>query len=209
MATSLDVSVAAQKYGGDSTHPICSKVGTTSFVGLPSSWGSTYAKFHSSPSTQSMRQNPSLISHFAMKIFAFSSASANVCTMRDNASPIWSIAPFGAVFSVVSLTAAQIPPFLSRKQTTGQGLICRLWICVVLPRLAIFLIPWGGCLLSSPSPQFLPVLYALSLLLRSQSVRLILWIVLIGGVLCQPHPIFPLLSMVVLSLWDSQTVPIQ
>ena len=75
--TSLAVSVAAQKYGGDSTHPICSDVGITSFIGSPSGCGTTYAKFYSSPSSQSMRQNPSLIFHFAIKTLAFWSASAN------------------------------------------------------------------------------------------------------------------------------------
>jgi hypothetical protein len=31
-------------------------------------------------------------------------------------------------------------------ERTGQGLIYRLWFCVVLLKLVIFLIPWGGCL---------------------------------------------------------------
>ncbi len=34
-AISLAVSIAAQKYVGDSTHPICSKVGMTITVGMP------------------------------------------------------------------------------------------------------------------------------------------------------------------------------
>ena len=36
-----------------------------------------YAKFHSSPSLQTMRQNPSLMSHFAMKTLAVKSDTAN------------------------------------------------------------------------------------------------------------------------------------
>ncbi len=72
----LAVSVAAQKYGGDSTHPICSDVGTTRVIGIPSFCGRTYAKLHSSPFSQSIHQKPSLMSHFAMKILALSSALA-------------------------------------------------------------------------------------------------------------------------------------
>jgi hypothetical protein len=36
--------------------------------------------------------------------------------MRDGHSPIWSIAPFGAVFVVVSFTAALTPLFSKRKR---------------------------------------------------------------------------------------------
>ncbi len=35
------VSVAAQKYGGDSTHPICNDVGRTIFTGSPGGCGKT------------------------------------------------------------------------------------------------------------------------------------------------------------------------
>jgi hypothetical protein len=57
------------------------------------------------------------MSHFAINIFAVSSVFANPCIIRDKQSPIWSITPFGAVFSIVSLTDASTPPFfsLSRK----------------------------------------------------------------------------------------------
>ncbi len=73
---SLAVYVAAQKYGGDLTHPICSDVGTTSFIRSPSFCGRRYAKFHSPPSAQFMRQNPSLMSDLAMNTLAVGSVSA-------------------------------------------------------------------------------------------------------------------------------------
>ena len=38
--------------------------------------GETYAKFHSSPCSQSNRQKPSFMSHFAKNIFASSGAAA-------------------------------------------------------------------------------------------------------------------------------------
>ena len=101
----VPVSDAAQKYGGDSIHPIWSKVGTTSFVGLPSSCGKTQAKFHTSPSWQSSRQKPSLISHLAMNIFASFSVCAKAWMMREIECPNWSIAPTGAVFTDASFTA--------------------------------------------------------------------------------------------------------
>jgi hypothetical protein len=113
-AISRAVSVAAQKYGGDSTHPIWRDVGTISFVGSFGSCGSTYAKFHSSPALQSMCQKPSLISHLAMKIFASSSASANAWMIRLRVLPSWSRAPLGVSLMVVSLTESRKPPFLSR-----------------------------------------------------------------------------------------------
>jgi hypothetical protein len=116
MIMSRAVSIAVQKYGGDSTQPICKDVGTTSIVGSPSSCGRTYAKFHSSPSAQSIRQNPSFISHFAMNIFASGSVSAKACTIRGRHSPIWLIAPAGAVFSVVSLTEVRTPLLARRSQ---------------------------------------------------------------------------------------------
>jgi hypothetical protein len=52
-AMSLAVSVAVQKYGGDSTHPISSEVGITICIGSSSGCGRTYAKLYSSPSVQS------------------------------------------------------------------------------------------------------------------------------------------------------------
>jgi hypothetical protein len=75
-ATSRAVSNVAQKYGGDSIHPICNDFGFTSFVLWHPTSGKTYAKFHSSCTVQSMHQNPSLMSHFAIKTFASSSAEA-------------------------------------------------------------------------------------------------------------------------------------
>ena len=74
---SLAVSDAAQNKGGDSTHPICSDVGMTNVVGHPGGCGRTYAKLYSCPSSPPIRQNPSLMSHFAINIFASSSVSAN------------------------------------------------------------------------------------------------------------------------------------
>ncbi len=41
VAMSRLVSVAAQKYGGDSTHPICNDVGTTILMGSPGGCGKT------------------------------------------------------------------------------------------------------------------------------------------------------------------------
>ena len=64
---SLLVSVAAQKNGGDSDHPICKPCGMTTSMSLSSDFcfvgGSTYAKFHASNLLTTIRQNPSLISH--------------------------------------------------------------------------------------------------------------------------------------------------
>jgi hypothetical protein len=85
-------------------------------IGDPSGCGSTYEKFHSSPSRQSILQKPSLMSHFAIKFFASSLASAKACTIRERHSPIWSMAPFGTLLTVVSLTAANTPPFFRRKR---------------------------------------------------------------------------------------------
>jgi hypothetical protein len=115
MATSQEVSVAAQKYGRDSTHPICREVGTTGFTGSPISCGNTNAKFHSSLLAQSMRQKSSLMPNLAMNIFALFSASANAWIIRIRHLPIWSIAPAGAVFSVVLLTNVRTPLFLRHK----------------------------------------------------------------------------------------------
>ncbi len=110
------VSVAEQKYGGDSTHPIWRDVGTMSIIGFPSSCGRTYVKFHSSPAAQSIRQKPSLISHFAMNIFASLSASANAWMMWAKHLPIWLMASAGAVILVVLLTAERTPLFARHKQ---------------------------------------------------------------------------------------------
>ena len=66
--------------------------------------GRTYAKFHSSPSAQSSLQKPSLMSHFAMNIFASVGAVANAWMMRWRECPSWSIAPAGANFVVVLFT---------------------------------------------------------------------------------------------------------
>jgi hypothetical protein len=110
------VSVAAQKYGGDSTYPIWRDVGTTSMIDFPSSCGRPYLKFHSSPAAQSIRQKPSLISHFAMNIFASLSASANAWMMWAKHLAIWLMAPAGAVFLVVLLTAEQTLLFARHKR---------------------------------------------------------------------------------------------
>jgi hypothetical protein len=75
VAPSLAVSIAALKYGGYFTQPICRDVETTVLTDSPSCCGKT--KFHSSPSVQSILQNPSLLCHFAINPFGSSSASAN------------------------------------------------------------------------------------------------------------------------------------
>ncbi len=41
VAMSQLISVAVQKYGGDSTHPICNDVGTTILMGSPVGCGKT------------------------------------------------------------------------------------------------------------------------------------------------------------------------
>ncbi len=111
LAMSLAVSMAAQKYGGDSTHPIRSEVGITIRIGFPSGCGRTYEKLYSPPYAQSRRQKPSLMTHFAIDIFAVLSASANSCIIRDKQSPIWSIAPFG-VFFLLCHWLMPAPPIL-------------------------------------------------------------------------------------------------
>jgi hypothetical protein len=76
-AKSLAVSDAAQKYGADSTQPICSELGTTRCRGSPGSCGQMKQKFHSSHSRQLSLQKPSWTSHFAIRTTASSSTSAN------------------------------------------------------------------------------------------------------------------------------------
>lgn len=66
LITSLAVSDAAQKYGGDSFHPICRQFGTTNFRSsnelfcLSVSRSMTYAKFQAWIGCTPMRQYPSL-----------------------------------------------------------------------------------------------------------------------------------------------------
>ncbi len=112
-ATSLAVSLAAQKYGGDSTHPIWSEVEITICIGSSSGCGRMYAKLYSSPSTQLRRQKPSLMPHFAINIFAVSSASTNACIIRDKQSQSGQSPLLVWFFSVVSLPDASTPPFFS------------------------------------------------------------------------------------------------
>jgi hypothetical protein len=61
--TSRAVSDAAQKNGGDSLHPICNAVGTTSSVSSRGVFldgeGKTYVKFHASSFDTTNRQKPS------------------------------------------------------------------------------------------------------------------------------------------------------
>ncbi len=116
LATSLAISMATQKYGGDSTHPIWSEVGITICIGSSSSCGRTYAKLYSSPSVQSRHQKPSLMSHFAINIFAVSSVSEmHVLFVTSN--PQSGQSPLLVLFfSIVSLTDASTPPFFSLSQ---------------------------------------------------------------------------------------------
>lgn len=53
---------------------------------------------------QSRRQKPSLMSHFAKKIFASGSAVVKVWMILLSECPIWSIACHGAILSVAALT---------------------------------------------------------------------------------------------------------
>ena len=59
---SLPRSDAAQKNGGDSAPPICRADGTTISTGFPLWCGSTYAKFHYSPSLYTILQKLSFMS---------------------------------------------------------------------------------------------------------------------------------------------------
>ena len=83
-ATSRAVSEAAQKNGGLNAQPIWRADGTTISTGWPGWFGRTYAKLYSSPSALFNRQKPSFTSHFAIKIFASSGASANAWMSRFN-----------------------------------------------------------------------------------------------------------------------------
>ncbi len=56
------------------------------------------------------------MSHFAMKTFASSYASAKVCMILLRHFPIWSIAPPGAIFFMVSFTASLNLPLFSRSR---------------------------------------------------------------------------------------------
>lgn len=96
-AISWVISDAAQKYGADSTQPIWSELGTTSCTGSPE-------KFRSSHLRQLRWQNPSCISHFAIRTAVVLSILANACMILFSACPNWSIAPRGANFVVALLT---------------------------------------------------------------------------------------------------------
>jgi hypothetical protein len=166
MAMSRLVSVAVQKYGGNFTHPICNDDGTTIFIDSPGACGSTYAKFHSSPAWASRRQKPSLISHFAMKILSFLSASANTCMICCGEWPIWFIAPLGAVFVVESFTDGRVVPSRSRSEkdrsninrnafnlygiaVIGETLICVGWLSFISSHSTIVACPMATFLAAS------------------------------------------------------------
>ena len=108
-ATSRPILGAAQKYGADLIHPIWSDVGIITLKGIPGFCRSMQHKFHSSPSSQSILQNPSLIYHFAWNILANYGAWANAWMMRSKTFPIWSIAPAGAIFYVLLFTNGTLP----------------------------------------------------------------------------------------------------
>ena len=55
---SRPVSVAAQKYAGLSTQPICSTDGTTNSMGLPGGLDIMYAEFHLKCNSTRILQNP-------------------------------------------------------------------------------------------------------------------------------------------------------
>ena len=111
-ATSIVVSDAAQKYSGDSIHPIWRLVGTTSHTCPPYTCVKTYEKFHYTPNVQFKRQKPSLISHFSMNIFISSYACTNAWIIRMRECPHWSMPPWGAGFADDLLTDGKSLPFL-------------------------------------------------------------------------------------------------
>ena len=57
-----------------------------------------------------------------MKTLAIGSASAKVYMILDRHSPIWSMAPFGAFFSVVLLTAAITLPLWRQRQNDRSSI---------------------------------------------------------------------------------------
>ena len=172
--------VAAQKYGGDSTHPIWRDIGTTSRVGSDGSWGITCAKFHfhSSPSSLSILQNPSLTSHFAINIFSSSLDSPNTWMIRESNCLSWLMAPRGAVFFffVVSFTDGNCEPSCSRRLN--------------IDLLAKFLIVVEDCPWYCPTTQFWPVLMSHFLCILVRNVLTPLEIVLTCVALLQLPPIF-------------------
>ncbi len=113
-------------------------------IGFPSSCGRTYVKFHSLPAAQSIRQKPSLISHFAMNIFASLSACANAWMMRAKHSPIWLMAPSGAVFLVVSLTAERTPLIARRKQNDKSKMEQKAFDLCGIAAIGNIFISFGG-----------------------------------------------------------------
>ncbi len=86
-----------------------------------------------------------------MNIFASGSASAKACKMQARHSPIWSIAPAGAVFLVVSLTDARTPP-LARQSRNDRSKIERYAfdLCRIAAIREIFSWHGGSSLISSP-----------------------------------------------------------
>ena len=92
-AMSLAVSVAAQKKGGLSDHPICSASGITNCISSSSlSRGKTYAKFHASSGFTTIRQYPSFKSIFVKRNGVLSGALAMVQMNRGMTLPILYIA---------------------------------------------------------------------------------------------------------------------
>ena len=119
----------------------------------PETVGRTYAKFHSSPAAQSRRQKPSFISHFAMKIFASSAEVAKAWMRRCKVWPIWSIAPRGAVFCVLSLTEGTVcVANLTGKERSRIVRNCRD-LCGIIAIGDIFNSFGGSCLMSSHSTK--------------------------------------------------------
>ena len=126
-ATSRAVSDAAQKNAGDSAQPICSADGTTISTGPPGCVGSTYAKFHSWPSSHTKRQNPSEMSSLLNMMSPFSrEADAIASMMRGSTLPIWFMAASGAIFLVASFTDGRsYPATLSSKDRSRIALYLR------------------------------------------------------------------------------------
>jgi hypothetical protein len=62
------------------------------------------------------------MSHFAMKILLFLSASAKACIIRWSEWPSWFIAPLGAVFVVESFTDGSVAPSRRHKENDRSNI---------------------------------------------------------------------------------------
>ena len=117
-ATSLAVSNAAPKYAGDSIHLVCKDVGITILIGLSSTLGKMYVKFHYESYSVTILHNPPFISSFAINTISSYLLSVIVSMILGSTCLNCSIALGGVVFLVAAFTALKM--YCSSIISTGK-----------------------------------------------------------------------------------------